>query len=163
MKKKNNTISIIVDNEPGVLSRVVGLFSAQGYNIDSLNVDTANIEDTLSRITITTAVTEIEAKQMISKVEKIIPVHSAKELHEENGFYSELAYIKTKDTENAHSIADKYDAIQIDKTDGLVIFKLIDDHHIISKFGEELETDFVETARSGLVAIEKGNNALIAE
>jgi acetolactate synthase I/III small subunit len=158
--KKQNTISIIIDNEPGALNRIVGMFSAQGYNIDSLNVDTANIEDTVSRITITTTATEAGIKQMISKIERIVPVHSAKELHEENGFYSELAYIKTKDTDNARTVATKYEAKEIDNTDGLIIFKLIDDHHIISTFGEELGEDFVEAARSGLVAIEKGANTL---
>ena len=79
MTKKTRSLSIIVDNEPGVLARVVGMFSAQGYNIDSLHVEPSNKDKTESEILLTTTVEDAVCETIIKKLEKIVPVHKVRE------------------------------------------------------------------------------------
>ena len=75
-KKRAHTLVIIVDNEPGVLARVVGLFSGRGYNIESLHVTPTNRERTLSEIRVVSIATEAAIEQIKLQVERLIPVHS---------------------------------------------------------------------------------------
>ncbi len=79
-KKRAHTLTIIVDNEPGALARVVGLFAGRGYNIESLNVAPINKERTMSEIRIVSIGTDHTIEQIKHHVEKLIPVHSVHDL-----------------------------------------------------------------------------------
>src|SRR5215217_1260135 len=74
-KIERHTLSVIVDNEPGVLARVIGLFSGRGYNIDSLTVSETEHEKHLSRITIATRGTPMVIEQIKNQLERLVPVH----------------------------------------------------------------------------------------
>src|SRR5437868_14060086 len=73
---ETHTLSVIVDNEPGVLARVIGLFSGRGYNIDSLTVSETEHQKHLSRITIVTRGTPMVIEQIKHQLERMIPIHS---------------------------------------------------------------------------------------
>src|SRR5690606_39499804 len=81
-KPEAHTLSVLVDNEPGVLARVIGLFSGRGYNIDSLTVSETEHEQHLSRITIVTHGTPNVIEQIKHQLERIVPVHRVVELSE---------------------------------------------------------------------------------
>jgi len=155
LEKKQNIISIITDNEPGALSRIIALFSSQGYNIDSLNVDTANVEDTISRITIATTVTDKVMAQMINKIERLVPVHYAKSL-DEDIVKKELAFIKVNKRINEDLMKD-YGATLISSDDSAYIYQLVDRHRVISAFVEAIAPNLIEFARTGSLALEKGH------
>src|SRR6202158_6278120 len=72
---ETHTLSVLVDNEPGVLARVIGLFSGRGYNIDSLTVSETEHEKHLSRITIVTRGTPMVIEQIKNQLERLVPVH----------------------------------------------------------------------------------------
>ena len=78
--REQHTLSVLVDNEPGVLARVIGLFSGRGYNIDSLTVTETEHEKHLSRITIITTGTPMVIEQIIAQLERLVPVHSVSDL-----------------------------------------------------------------------------------
>ena len=80
-KPENHTLSVLVDNEPGVLARVIGLFSGRGYNIESLTVSETEHEKHLSRITIVTRGTPHVLEQIKHQLERIVPVHRVVDLH----------------------------------------------------------------------------------
>ena len=97
MNEKNtkHILSIMVDNEPGVLARVVGLFSGRGYNIESLSVSEVDSHKFLSRITIVTSGTKIIVNQIKAQLNKLIPVHNLVDLTELKSFIGkELILIK---------------------------------------------------------------------
>src|SRR6202048_864821 len=79
-KSENHTLSVIVDNEPGVLARVIGLFSGRGYNIDSLTVSETEHEKHISRITIATTGTPMVIEQIKHQLERLVPVHRVVDL-----------------------------------------------------------------------------------
>src|SRR5436853_3443259 len=74
-KAERHTLSVLVDNEPGVLARVIGLFSGRGYNIESLTVSETEHEKHLSRITIVTRGTPMVIEQIKSQLDRLVPVH----------------------------------------------------------------------------------------
>ena len=83
------------DNEPGILARIVGLFSGRGYNIEALNVTVVDIENNLSRITIETLGEEKVIRQIIAQLEKLVPVHSATNLaHLKESYEAEICLVK---------------------------------------------------------------------
>src|SRR5215468_5951797 len=91
----SRTLSVIVDNEPGVLARVIGLFAGRGYNIDSLTVTEVEHERHLSRITIITSGTPAVIQQIKHQLERLVPVHRVRDLTEEGGSIErELALVK---------------------------------------------------------------------
>src|ERR1041384_5727652 len=98
---ETHTLAVIVDNEPGVLARVIGLFSGRGYNIESLTVSETEHQAHLSRITIVTRGTPQVLEQIKAQLERIIPVHRvvdltvrARELGQERPIEREVALIK---------------------------------------------------------------------
>src|SRR5512139_427382 len=100
-KAETHTLSVLVDNEPGVLARVIGLFSGRGYNIESLTVSETEHSSHLSRITIVTRGTPHVLEQIKSQLERIVPVHRvvdltvrAREFGQERPIERELALIK---------------------------------------------------------------------
>jgi acetolactate synthase-1/3 small subunit len=77
---ESHTISVLVDNEPGVLARVIGLFSGRGYNIESLTVSETEHEAHLSRITIVTTGTPMVIEQIKHQLDRLVPIHSVTDL-----------------------------------------------------------------------------------
>src|ERR1700756_4283559 len=75
-----HTLAVIVDNEPGVLARVIGLFSGRGYNIESLTVSETEHEKHLSRITVVTRGSEMVIEQIKNQLERLVPVHRVVDL-----------------------------------------------------------------------------------
>ena len=91
----SRTLSVLVDNEPGVLARVIGLFAGRGYNIDSLTVTETEHEKHVSRITIATSGTPAVIEQIKHQLERLVPVHRVRDLTAEgNALERELALIK---------------------------------------------------------------------
>src|SRR5438874_5971108 len=94
---ERNTLSVLVDNEPGVLARVIGLFSGRGYNIDSLTVSETEHEKHLSRITIVTRGTPMVIEQIKHQLERLVPVHRVIDLSAAGpSIQRELAMVKVR-------------------------------------------------------------------
>src|ERR671911_3199606 len=94
-KPETHTLSILVDNEPGVLARVIGLFSGRGYNIESLTVSETEHEAHLSRITIVTSGPPMVIEQIQHQLERLVPIHSVTDLTVKgNPIERELAMVK---------------------------------------------------------------------
>ena len=151
-------LTILVDNEPGVLARVVGMFSGRGYNIDSLNVEEVNNKN-LSRITIVTHGTKEVIYQIQSQLKTIVPVHSVSNLDkEDSSVEAEVAlvnmFINEKNKKDAFQICDLYRARKIENENNTVIFEIAGTSQRIDTFIKDISkiTD-IEIVRSGPVAI----------
>ena len=151
-------LTILVDNEPGVLARVVGMFSGRGYNIDSLNVAEVNNKH-LSRITIVTHGTKEVIDQIQSQLMRIVPVHSVSNLDkEDSSVEAEVAlvnmFINEKNKKEAFQICDLYRARKIENENNTVIFEIAGTSQRIDTFIKDISkiTD-IEVVRSGPVAI----------
>lgn len=162
---EKHTISILVDNEFGVLSRVIGLFSSRGYNIESLTVSEVDHERTISRITIVTKATQHVIEQIISLLERLVPVHIVRDLSIESPHIERtLGLIKViTDSEEkrveAQKIADRFNARTIDSTANSFIFEISDTSENLNRFIEVLTPLGVkEVCRTGITAISRGTN-----
>ena len=114
-KVTKHTISVLVNDEPGALARVIGLFTGRGYNIDSLTVAPVNLEKKHSRIIIVTSGSQMIIEQIISSLERLIQVHKVVDLSSKNSTdEKELAIVKVsfkKDKQsNIKNIAKKFKA-----------------------------------------------------
>ena len=114
-KISKHILSIMVDNEPGVLARVVGLFSGRGYNIESLSVSEVDSDKFLSRVTIVTSGTKIVVNQIKAQLNKLIPVHNLIDLTELDTFIGkELILVKlnvkNKKNKDINHIIEKFEA-----------------------------------------------------
>ena len=155
-------LSIMVDNEPGVLARVVGLFSGRGYNIESLSVSEVDSDKFLSRITIVTSGTKIIVDQIKAQLKKLIPVHNLVDISELDSFIGkELILIKLNVKRNTNESFENV----IKKTKAIVLFNK-DSDVIIQFTGSPLEIlnllkklksfKIIEQTRSGLVSMALG-------
>jgi len=120
---ERHTISVVVDNEAGVLARVIGLFSGRGYNIDSLTVSETEHEKHLSRITIVTTGTAMVVEQIKAQLGRLVPVHRVTDLTAEGRpIERELALVKVVGSGNARvealRLADAFKAQVTDATTG---------------------------------------------
>jgi acetolactate synthase-1/3 small subunit len=155
-------LTILVDNEPGVLARVVGMFSGRGYNIDSLNVAEVNNEN-LSRITIVTHGTIEVVNQIQSQLMRIVPVHSVTNLDNENSSAeAELAlvfmHVDNQNKKNAFQICDLFRARKIENEHNSIVFEIAGTSSRIDKFIKEISNvTKIEIVRSGPVAISTVN------
>ena len=103
------TLSVLVDNEPGVLARVIGLFTARGYNIDSLTVTETEHEKHLSRITILTRGTPMVIEQIKHQLERLVPVHRVRDLTAEGDCLErELALVKVAGKGEKRAVTIRY-------------------------------------------------------
>jgi acetolactate synthase-1/3 small subunit len=165
----NNTIeinrhilTILVDNEPGVLARVIGMFSGRGYNIDSLNVAEVNNQH-LSRITIVTHGTTEVVKQIQSQLMRIVPVHSVTNLDNENSSVeAEVAlvyfFVTDENKKKAFQICDLYRARKIENENNSIIFEIAGTSERIDTFIKDIsKVTTIEIVRSGPVAISSVN------
>src|ERR1700692_2366735 len=113
-KIKTHTLSVIVDNEPGVLARVIGLFSGRGYNIDSLTVSETEHEKHLSRITIATRGTPMVVEQIKNQLGRLVPVHRVVDMTLAGPcIQRELAMVKVRGSEG-----DRVEALRLADTFG---------------------------------------------
>jgi acetolactate synthase-1/3 small subunit len=159
---EGRTLSVIVDNEPGVLARVIGLFSGRGYNIDSLTVSETEHEKHLSRITIVTRGTPMVIEQIKNQLDRLVPIHRVVDMtlagpHIER----ELAMIKVRGRGEprveALRLADAFRARVIDAGTESFIFEITGASDKIDSFiNLMLPLGLVEVSRTGIVAIGRG-------
>ena len=161
-KVESHTLSILVDNEPGVLARVVGLFSGRGYNIESLTVAEVAHAEHLSRITIVTSGTPEIIEQITHQLERIVPIHKVTDLSLAGKYIErELAMIKVKgrgeNRNEALRLAEAFRAKVIDATIESFIFELTGASKKIDDFIELMRPiGLVEVSRTGVAAITRG-------
>ncbi len=159
---ERHTLSVLVDNEPGVLARVIGLFSGRGYNIDSLTVSETEHETHLSRITIVTTGTPMVIEQIKNQLDRLVPVHRVIDLTVQGpAIERELAMVKVKGTGErrieALRLSDAFRARVIDATAESFVFEITGRMDKIDQFvGLMLPLGLVEVSRSGIVAISRG-------
>ena len=159
---RRHTMAVLVDNEPGILARVVGLFSGRGYNIDSLTVAAVDQTGRLSRITIVTSGSEMVIEQIRNQLDRLVPVHKVADLTEQGAFVErELALVKVAGTgENrveALRLADVFRARAVDSTLASFVFELTGSASKIDAFIELMRPlGLVDVSRTGAVAIARG-------
>ena len=161
-----HTLAVMVDNEPGILARIAGLFTARGYNIESLTVSDVTADKAVSRITIVTSASEATMEQIIAQLDRLIPVHSVTDLtalgpHVER----ELALLKVAGTGEhrieALRLADVFRARVVDTTTNSFVFELTGGREKIDSFIALMrEVGLCEVARTGIVAIARGNSGV---
>jgi acetolactate synthase-1/3 small subunit len=171
-KPETRTLSVLVDNEPGVLARVIGLFSGRGYNIDSLTVSETEHEAHLSRITIVTTGTPHTLEQIKHQLERIVPVHRVVDLtlvaHEngqEKPLERELALIKVKGSGNnrveALRLADAFRAQVIDANIEHFVFEITGRVSKIEQFITLMRPlGLVEVCRTGVASLSRGPDGM---
>ncbi len=155
---KRHILTILVDNEPGVLAKVIGMFSGRGYNIDSLNVAEVSDDDHLSRITIVTQGTTEVVSQIEKQLLRIVPIHSVTNLNQEGSSVEAevaLVFIPNKsDKKKIFEICDFYRARKIENENNSIIFEIAGASHRINSFIKEVsEFSKIDIVRSGPVAI----------
>jgi acetolactate synthase-1/3 small subunit len=156
------TLSVLVENEAGVLARVIGLFSGRGYNIDSLTVAPVDASRAQSRINIVTSGTEMVIAQIKAQLDRLVPVYRVADLTREGPHIArELALIKVVAEGNARSeslrIADAFRARVIDATVTSFVFELTGTTDKIDAFIELMRPlGLAEISRSGVAAIARG-------
>src|SRR5882724_2522607 len=159
---ERRTLSIIVDNEPGVLARVIGLFSGRGYNIDSLTVSETEHEKHLSRITIVTSGTPMVIEQIRHQLERLVQVQRVIDMTESgNAIERELAMVKVRGKGDhrveALRLADAFRARVIDATIESFVFEITGASAKIDQFVNlMLPLGLAEVSRTGVVAISRG-------
>jgi len=161
----SHTIAVLVDNEPGILARVVGLFSGRGYNIESLTVAQTDAKENLSRITIVTSGTPMVIEQIKAQLDRLVPVHRVHDLTTEGPHIErELALVKVKCTGEkrveALRLADVFRAKVIDaKTDSFV-FEVTGASDKVQTFVSMMSAlGLVDVGRTGVVAMTRGGAA----
>jgi acetolactate synthase I/III small subunit len=163
---ERHTVSVLVDNEPGILARVVGLFSGRGYNIESLTVAETDAREHRSRITVVTSGTPMIIEQIKAQLERLVPVHKVTDLTEGGDHVErELALIKVRGTGEKRveslRIADIFRARAIDSTIDSFVFEMTGSADKINAFIKLMEPlGLIEVARTGAAAIARGNQPL---
>lgn len=163
---ERHTIAVLVDNEAGVLARVIGLFSGRGYNIESLTVAEVDNREQLSRITIVTTGTKMIVEQIKNQLRRLVPVHKVSDLTIEGAHVSrELALVKVAGTGEKRveslRIADIFRANVIDATNESFVFEVVGATDKVDAFIKLMEPlGLVDVSRTGVVAIARGPGAL---
>jgi len=163
---QKHTISVLVDNESGVLARVIGLFSGRGYNIESLTVSEVDTAHHLSRITLVTRGTPMIIEQIKAQLQRLVPVRKVQDLtlagpHLER----ELALVKVRGTGEKRveslRIADIFRARVVDSTIESFVFEMTGSSDKLNAFIGLMEPlGLVDVSRTGVVAIARGPEAL---
>jgi acetolactate synthase-1/3 small subunit len=159
---ESHTLSVIVDNEPGVLARVIGLFAGRGYNIDSLTVSETEHEKHLSRITIVTRGTPMVIEQIKNQLDRLVPVHRVVDMTVAGpAIQRELAMVKVRGKGEhrveALRLADAFRARVIDAGTESFVFEITGANDKIESFiALMLPLGLIEVSRTGIVAISRG-------
>ena len=166
LPSERHTLSILVDNEAGVLARIVGLFSARGYNIESLTVADVSDDASVSRITVVTSGPPPVIEQIIAQLDRLVPVHRVLDLtafgpHVER----EMALVKVagagEKRVEALRLADIFRARPVDTSLNSFIFEVSGATEKVNQFIALMrEIGLVEVARTGVVAIARGAEAV---
>jgi acetolactate synthase-1/3 small subunit len=164
--ENKHTMAVLVDNEPGVLARVTGLFSGRGYNIESLTVAEVNIAGRLSRITVVTSGTPMVIEQIKAQLERLVPVHKVSDLTLEGAHVErELALVKVaasgeKRVESLR-IADIFRARVVDSTIESFVFEIVGDTGKLDAFIDLMQPlGLVDVSRTGVAAIARGPESI---
>jgi acetolactate synthase-1/3 small subunit len=163
---RSATISVLVENEAGVLARVIGLFSGRGYNIDSLTVAPVEDDRGRSRINVVTSGTEMVIEQIKAQLDRLVPVHRVADLTKEGPHLArELAMIKVISSGTARSealrIADAFRARVIDATTESFVFELTGGTEKLDAFLDLMRPlGLAEVSRTGIAAIARGTRTI---
>jgi acetolactate synthase I/III small subunit len=159
---EKRTFAVMVDNEPGVLARVVGLFSARGYNIESLTVAETDTATRASRITIVTSGTPLILEQIRSQLERMVSIRDVHDVSSDPlGIERELALLKVKGSgeqrAEALRLADIFRAKVVDTTHESFVFELTGASSKIDNFiGLMQPLGLTEVSRTGVLSINRG-------
>ncbi len=163
---ERNTFAVIVDDEPGVLARVIGLFSGRGYNIESLTVARVENDTSRSRITLVTSGTKMVIEQIEAQLNRLVPTHKVSNLTKAGpAVERELALVKVRgigiDRIEAMRIAEIFRARSVDtKTDSFV-FEITGPGDKLDAFiGLMIPLGLVEVARTGVASLSRGGDRL---
>jgi acetolactate synthase I/III small subunit len=160
------TISVLVDNEAGVLARVIGLFSGRGYNIDSLTVAPVDSDGARSRINVVTSGTEMVIEQIKAQLDRLVPVHRVADLSREGPHVArEMALVKVigagQKRVEALSIADTFRARVVDTTVESFVFELTGATDKLDAFIELMrDLGLAEVSRTGVAALARGKRTI---
>jgi acetolactate synthase-1/3 small subunit len=162
---ERHTLAVIVDNEPGILARIAGLFTARGYNIESLTVSEITADKAVSRITIVTSASPATLEQIVAQLDRLVPVHTVRDLTAEGAHVErELALVKVAGVGDhrieALRLADVYRARVVDATTSSFVFEVTGGTEKVDTFVRLMaEVGLLEVARTGIVAIARGREA----
>ncbi|MBV9537686.1 MAG: acetolactate synthase small subunit [Acidisphaera sp.] len=163
---RSATISVLVDNEAGVLARVIGLFSGRGYNIDSLTVAPVDDTRTQSRINVVTSGTEMVIEQIKAQLDRLVPVHRVADLSREGAYIGrEMALIKVLGSGNARAealrLADAFRARVVDATTESFVFEMTGSTDKVDAFVNLMRPlGLAEVSRTGVAAIARGTRSI---
>ena len=161
-ESERHVLTVIVDNEAGILAKIAGLFTARGYNIDSLTVADISENHALSRITIVTNGPLQVIDQIHAQLERLVPVHKVIDLSECGPHLErELALVKiagsTEDQAEATRLAKEFNATEVDSTASSFVFEIVDMPDKIESFINQLRAHgLVEVGRTGVVGMMRG-------
>ena len=162
-KLETHIIVVWVDNEASVLSRVVGLFSGRGYNIESLAVAEVDQSENLSRITIVTTGTPEVIKQIVLQLKKLVPVHKVGNFQREdkNVIFKEMALFKIvgnlSKIKKALDICKKYNPVILDETKKSAVIQITALRREVDKMAKNLKSlGLISVSRTGAVAMTRG-------
>ena len=164
--ERSATISVLVENEAGVLARVIGLFSGRGYNIDSLTVAPVDESGRQSRINVVTSGTDMVIEQIKAQLDRLVPVHRVADLSLEGPHLArELAMIKVVNTGAARAetlrLGDAFRARVIDATTDSFVFELTGATEKLDAFIALMRPlGLSEVSRTGVAAIARGTRLL---
>jgi acetolactate synthase-1/3 small subunit len=162
-----HVISALVDNEAGVLARVVGLFSGRGYNIESLTVNEVDQERQLSRINLVTSGTRQVVEQIKAQLGRLVPIHVVRDLTDDGPSVArELALIKVVGVGDqrveALRIGDIFRANVVDSTIKSFVFEVVGSSEKVDAFIDLMRPlGLIEVSRTGVAAISRGNKSII--
>lgn len=162
---RSATISVLVENESGVLARVIGLFSGRGYNIDNLTVAPVAKDGSLSRITVVTRGTVMVIEQIKAQLDRLVPVYKVQDLSEGPHLARELALIKVLGTgerrAEALRLADAFRARVVDATTESFTFELTGATDKLDAFLDLMRPlGLAEVSRTGVAAIARGTDTI---
>ncbi len=162
---ERHTMSVLVDNEAGVLARVIGLFSGRGYNIESLTVAEVDADQHVSRITVVTSGTPMIIEQIKNQLQRLVPVHSVTDLTVEGpSLEREMALVKVASIGDkrveALRIADIFRAHVVDATIESFVFEMTGSTEKLNAFiGLMKPLGLADVSRTGIVAMKRGSDS----
>ena len=163
---ERHVLTLVVDNEPGILAKIAGLFTARGYNIDSLTVADISQDHATSRITIVTQGPPPVIDQIIAQLERLVPVHKVVDLTEAGPHVErELALVKVAGQGEARvealRLADVFRAKVVDTTTTSFVFEITGAPEKIDSFIALMgELGLIEVARTGIVGMLRGGSGI---
>lgn len=162
---ERHTMSVLVDNEAGVLARVIGLFSGRGYNIESLTVAEVDASQHVSRITVVTSGTPMIIEQIKNQLQRLVPVHSVTDLTVEGpSLEREMALVKVQGSGEKRveslRIADIFRARVVDSTIESFVFEMTGSTEKLNAFiGLMQPLGLADVSRTGIVAMKRGTDS----